>query len=267
MQRRTFVLSGLASLIALDALSSPRRAQAGACARPNDPMVAIMPTADDVIPRGEGFLVTLMPWSDRSLGPAAENGIGAGTAAMFEVGARLERDGAEAIPLRVVEIGPSVARLVPTRAPTPGRWRVVSARTAVPGGAPAPELTFGAAPAAPLAAIPRLSSVATIEVTNDGPGGGGTYRSTTAELASAVGMPAWQGIVAYQAASATSEWAFTARALNGTSPTQLLYADAGRCGFYVPGQSAAAVGSLVRVALYDLYGRVSTRSNQVRVGS
>ncbi|MBN8610183.1 MAG: hypothetical protein J0L92_06350, partial [Deltaproteobacteria bacterium] len=81
-----------------------------------------------------------------------------------------------------------------------------------------------------------------------------------------VGMPTWQGLVVYQAASATSEWAVSARALNGTSSTQLLYADAGRCGFYAPGQSAPAAGSLVRVALYDLFGRVSARSNQVRVG-
>lgn len=224
-----------------------------------------MPTVDDVIPRGEGFLVTLHPGPERSLGPASEM-TGSGTASMFEVGARLERDGQIAIPLRVVEIGPSVARFVPTRTPTPGRWRVVAARAPSSGGAPAVELTFGASPAAPLANAPRLSSVTTLTTTSDGPGGGGTYRHTTAELATAVGMPTWQGVVVYQAASATSEWAVTARALNGTSTTQMLYADAGRCGFYVPGQSAPAAGSLVRVALYDLFGRVSARSNQVRVG-
>ncbi len=262
MARRTLALVALAALfVAIATVGSTPRAEAGACARPNDPMVAVMPTVDDVIPRGEGFLVTLMPWSERSLGPAGEM-TGAGTAAMFEVGAHLEREGQTAIALHVVEIAPSVARLVPARTPAPGRWRVVSTR----GAAAGVELTFGASSAAPLAAPPRLTSVTTVTVTNDGPGSGGTYRSTTAEVGAAVGMPAWQGVVVYQAASATSEWAVTARALHGTSTTQLLYADAGRCGFYVPGQSAPAGGALVRIALYDLFGRVSARSNQVRVG-
>ena len=235
-----------------------QRAAAGACARPNEPTVGVVPAVSDVIPRGEGFLVTIVASSERSLGRAAEMR-GSGTASMFDVGTRLERDGQSPIALRIVELGPGVARFEPARDPAAGRWRAVSREGSV-------ELTFGSTPAAPIAAPPSLASAHTTTVTSQGPRGGGTYRSSTAELGAPVGLPEWQGIVVYQASSATTEAPLAARALNGTSATQLLYADPGRCGFYAPGQSAPTAGSLVRVALYDLWGRMSARSNQVRVG-
>lgn len=251
MHRRTFVASGLASVILV---SSPRVARAFGCLGPRDPQVVVMPTVD--VPSGEGFLATLLPFTERSLGPA---GLGRSNAAMFEIGARLVREGHRDIALRVDAIGPSAARFLPTSAPAPGPWRVVTRHREV-------ELTFGATPVAPLAFTPTLTSVTTITTDADGRAAAtGAFR-TTARLTTPVGMPTWQGIVAYQAMSATTELAMATHALNGTSDTQIVYADPSRCAFSSPNQSALIRGSLVRVALYDLFGRVSARSNQVRVG-
>jgi hypothetical protein len=55
------------------------------------------------------------------------------------------------------------------------------------------------------------------------------------------------------------------RALNGVGTSHDVYASPGRCGYQAPGQSPPPSGALVRVAFYDLWGRVSARSRQVRV--
>jgi len=251
------------SLLAVVALcasfaSAPAAVEAGACAQPRVPTIAVVPTAEDVIPRGEGILVQIVGDSARALGAAPPESVAAAGASMFEVGAHLERDGERPIPLRVDVLGPGVARLVPARSPRAGRWRVVGSGGTV-------ELTFGATPAPPLGAVPALGTVETRTFTSDGPGGGGSTTSTSAQFDAAIGPPVWQGVIAYRATSATTEVAITARALNGNEPFHYLYADPGRCGFGAPGQSAIPAGWLVRVAFYDLWGRVSARGSHVRV--
>jgi hypothetical protein len=217
----------------------------------------VVPTTEDVIPADGNVLVQIVGYSDRSLGPAQPQ-TGRGTASMFELGARLEREGHPVIALRVEEIGPSVARLVPAHRPQAGRWRVVSDHGSV-------EVSFGASPASPLPTVPELESLATTtNVVTDGPGAG-SFTSTMATLRAEVGPPTWQGLVAFQAISATSEIPIAARALNGAGTSQYVYASPGRCGYAPPDQGPPPSGSLVRIALYDLWGRVSPRSRQVRV--
>lgn len=257
MQRTRALLLFAAALVALAALVPSELVQAGACARPAEPVVAVVPSVDDIIPSDGTVLLQIVGGSDRSLGTAQPQ-TGLGTAAMFELDARLEREGQPTIALRVEEIGPSVARLVPARRPGPGRWRVVSRHGAV-------EVTFGATAAPPLPSAPALESLATsTNVVTAGPGSG-SFTSTMATLSAEAGPPAWRGLVAYQATGATTEIAIAARALNGTSSSHYVYASPGRCGFESPGQQPPPTGSLVRVAFYDLWGRVSPRSRQVRV--
>jgi hypothetical protein len=257
MQRTRALLLFAGALVALAALVPSELVQAGACARPGDPIVAVVPTAEDVLPADANVLVQIVGFSDRSLGPAQPQ-TGMGTASMFALGARLEREGHAAIALRVEEIGPSVARLVPARRPDAGRWRVVSPHGSV-------EVSFGAATAPPMPAAPELESLATsTNVVTAGPGSG-SFTSTMATLRAQAGPPTWQGLVAFQATGATTEIAIAARALNGTSSSHYVYASPGRCGYEAPGQGPPPSGSLVRVALYDLWGRVSPRSRQVRV--
>ena len=258
MQRTRALLVSALTLALLAALVPTEIVRAGACARPSEPTVGVVPTSEDVIPADGSVLVQIVGSSDRSLGPARPQ-TGRGAATMFELGARLEREGHPTIALRVEEIGPSVARLVPARRPQAGRWRVVSDHGSV-------EVSFGASPASPLPPAPELESLAnTTNVVTDGPGAG-SFTSTMATLRADVGPPTWQGIVAFQAISATSEIPIAARALNGAGASQYVYASPGRCGYAAPDQSPPPSGSLVRIALYDLWGRVSGRSNQVRVG-
>ncbi|MBX7194442.1 MAG: hypothetical protein K1X94_20470 [Sandaracinaceae bacterium] len=258
MQRRLSALFLVVSTLIVLLVGSSERVEAGACARPPGAVVAVVPADTDVIPRGEGILVELASSSPRSIGPAGEAALGVDASGVFEIGARLEHDGARPIALRVEHLGPAVARLVPAAAPAPGRWRVVG-----PGGSVT--LEFGTTPAAPLPALPSLASVQTSTTTYSGPRGSESSTATVVQLSGSITPPGWQGLVVYQAYDATHEGAVLNSALSGGGASFDVYRTPGRCGFSMPGQSPPATGQLVRVAAYDLYGRLSPRSQQVRV--
>lgn len=255
--RRTGGLALLAAAVCLAvALTHAPRAEAGACAGPREAHVVVVPAASDVIPAGEGILVQLAGGGERSLGPAPAGDLGTPLAERFEIGAHLER-GRQHIALRIEELGPSVARLVPTSTPAPGAWRLVSRRGAV-------DVVFGDTPAPPVGAAPHLVSLRTQTTHGAGPRGSDSYTSTTAVTREPVGPPSWRGVVVFIGAVG-SERPTLARALDGVGTGLVVYADPGRCGFFVPGQSRPSGGELASIALYDLWGRLSPRSNQVRV--
>ncbi len=254
--RRTF-LSGLA--VALGSVTLARSgAEAGACAGPRQAVIGVVPSASDMIPLGEGVLVQLVAVTERSLGPAGTVEDGGSGASAFAIGARLERARQRPISLRTEILGPGLARFVPTRPPSAGLWRVVSS------GGQVVEVQFGAEPAAPLGAGPEPVRIESHVRTGAGPASGGTSTWITASLRSPLGPP-WVGTITYVQDAGGAELATLARSLDSPGTDVFLYTTPGRCAFRTPAQEPPGVGRDVRIAAYDLWGRVSTRSASVRV--
>jgi hypothetical protein len=250
-------VAGLAAGAAL--LGAPERARAGACARPGA-VIELVPPASAPIPVGEGVLVRLGTDPSRMVGPAARFSFGGDGHEAFEIEPRLERDGATTIPLTIAPIGPGLARLVPASAPAPGRWRVVGQA----GGSA--EVTFGrAGPQSPPPA-PRLASVERrMQAWGiGGPRRGGTTQTIVARVTGGVRAPA-VGVVLY-AVTPRGDQPWLTRSLDDHGPDITLYTSGGRCAFEVPGQNPPPPGARVRLAAYDLWGRVGTSSDVVTVG-
>ncbi len=242
------------ALSALTMLWPASEARAGACAMPTGVVMVVTP-ATTPIPRGEGILVQVGTDPTRSLG-LARGILDAPGGGEREIVARLERDGRPTIALRAEALAPGLGRLVPERAPAAGTWRVVTSEGSV-------EVTFGAAPAQPGPGAPQLVSMERSMNTWHGPGGGGTTTAITAHTRSAIRAPAIGVIVYAVAPSAESPW--LARPLSGQELGIVVYRSGGRCAFYLPGENPPSPGAQVRIAAYDLWGRVSPRSESVTV--
>jgi len=256
--RRTF-LSALAVAAVGGAALRRSSAEAGACAGPRQAFIGVVPSASDVIPLGEGVLVQLVAVTERSLGPAGVVEDGASGASAFAIGARLERARQRPISLRTEILGPGLARLVPTRAPSAGVWRVVSS------GGQAVEAQFGAEPATPVGAGPEPVRIQRHVRTSAGPASGGSSTWITASLQAPLGPP-WVGTITYVQDPGGAEIASLARSLDSPGASDVhLYTTPGRCAFRTPGQEPPGAGRDVRIAAYDLWGRVSARSASVRV--
>jgi len=256
--RRTF-LSVLAVAALGGVLLTRSRAEAGACAGPRQAVIGVVPTSTDGIPLGEGVLVQLVAVTERSLGPAGAVEEGSSGASAFAIGARLERARQRPISLRTEILGPGVARLVPTRAPSAGVWRVVFSGGRAGGG------ELGAGAGGPRGPGPEPGAVERHVATRAGPASGGTSSWITASLRAPLGPP-WVGTITYVQDRGGAEVATLARALDRPGTTDVhLYTTPGRCAFRVPGQEPPGVGRDVRIAAYDLWGRVSARSASVRL--
>ncbi|MFO0714060.1 MAG: hypothetical protein U0353_29655 [Sandaracinus sp.] len=264
MRRRTALATLALSSVALWGAPT-RRALAGACAGPARAVVGVVPAATDVIPRGEGVLVQILGASQRSLGAPHAWEVGQPEETAFGIRAHLARRGHRPLSLRTEIVGPGLARLVPTRAPDAGAWELVAQGESV-------EVTFGDGAAPPLGVAPELLAVEVHRVGRQSrpgaSGGGGTSLVVTATTRSPVAAP-WIGALLFSDARETDR-PMLARAIEPSqgapSPSGLvLFTTPGRCAFSPPRQSPPAVGHDVRLALYDLYGRVSARSSAVRV--
>lgn len=237
-------------------VGAPQRARAGACARPTA-VIEVVPPADTAIPAGEGILVRLGTNPSRMLGPAAPFSFGGDGHEAFEVEPRLERDGATAIPLTIALLGPGLARLVPATAPAPGRWRVVGRQGAA-------EVTFGRAAAQPPPPAPRLVSMERRLHSWEGPRGGGTTTTIVAQVTGGIRAPAI-GVVVY-AVTPRGDQPWLAHTLEEGGASMTIYASGGRCSFQIPGENPPPPGARVRLAAYDLWGRVGASSDVVTVG-
>lgn len=268
MSRRPARSLAAASLLAASLVLWPRTdASAGACGRPTA-VLEVVPGAAVPIPRGESILVRLGTDPARGLLAAALEGrLGSDHARPFEIGARLEREGATAIPLRVEALGPGLARWVPATPPSAGRWRVVAGERSV-------EVTFGARAAQPAPAAPHLLSMTrqSPDATGGGSGligAGGSSRSgpprpiTVARLGGGIRAPAI-GLIVY-AATARGDLPWLVPRNLGATEQIVVHAPGGRCSFGVPGENPPPPGTPVRVATYDLWGRVSPPSETVTV--
>jgi len=242
-------------LLALAMLWPASEARAGACAMPTGVVMVVTP-ATTPIPRGEGILVQVGTDPTRSLGLA--RGIFEATrGAEREIAARLEREGRPAIALRAEMLGPGLGRLVPERAPAAGVWRVVTSEGSV-------EVRFGAGPAQPGPGALELTSMERSMQTWDGPGGrGGTSTSVTAHTRSGIRAPAI-GVIVYAVAPGHED-PWLARPVASPEPAFAVYTSGGRCAFHLPGENPPAPGAQVRIATYDLWGRVGPRSAIVTV--
>ncbi len=255
--RAAVVVSLVLSLIVL--VVAPREAEAGACAGPGRAVIGVVPSETDVIPRGEAVLVQIVSGSLRQLGPPHRAEYDEPLEAAFGIRAHLERRGMRPISIRTVAIAPGLARFVPSRPPEAGTWQLVAQEQRV-------DVLFGDTAAPPLGVAPELLRIERRTYVSHGrPGSSGGRSSTSfvASLRQPVGLP-WRGILSYGDPRAES-LARTSHLLELDAPGQLLYATAGRCGFSTPGESQPLVNHETSVALYDLYGRVSARSNVVRV--
>ncbi|MBN8610338.1 MAG: hypothetical protein J0L92_07125 [Deltaproteobacteria bacterium] len=254
--RQLFVLAFV--LIAL-ALLAPREVEAGACAGPGRAVIGVVPSETDVIPRGEAVLVQVMGGTLRQLGPPHRAELGEPLETPFGIRAHFERRGMRPISIRTEAIAPGLARFVPSRPPEAGTWQLVAQGQHV-------DVLFGDTPAPPLGLAPELVRVERRTVVSSGrPGssGGRSATSFVATLRQPITQP-WRGILTYGDPRAESD-ARISRPIAIDQASQMLHATAGRCGFSTPGESPPLLGHEVSVALYDLYGRVSTRSNVVRV--
>jgi hypothetical protein len=246
-------------VLCLILLVAPREVEAGACAGPGRAVIGVVPSETDVIPRGEAVLVQIVGGTLRNLGPPHRAEYDEPPETAFGIRAHLERRGMRPISIRTIAIAPGLARFVPSRAPEAGRWQLVAQEQRV-------DVLFGDAPAPPLGDAPELLRIerrAHVSQGRLGSSGGRSSTSFVASMRQSVGAP-WRGILSYGDPRAES-LARTSRAIEIGAPSQLLFATAGRCGFSTPGESPPLVNHETSVALYDLYGRVSARSNVVRV--
>ena len=244
--------------LGLAAITAAPIALAGACAMPSL-WVRIAADATRVIPSDQGILLELGTDPRRAIGPgpapySAESAIA--------VTAHLAREGQPDIALRVEAIGPSVARLVPATTPASGRWRVVTATHSE-------EVSFGAQPARGNGpAAPRLVSVTRTEQTFPGPRGSDSYLSISARLRGA--LPASvAGVVLFAVHGTTERAAITQSrqslaSLHTGAGALVLFARGGCCSVSLPAQDPSVRGT-VRLAAYDLDGRLGARSNDVTV--
>jgi len=257
-----------ASLVAASLVVWPDAdAAAGACASPTA-VVEIVPGARVPIPRGQSVLVRLGTDPARGLPVAELHGRRSQDHAHpFEIGARLEREGAPAIALRVEALGPGLARWVPATPPSPGRWAVVAGERRV-------EVTFGARAPQPGPAAPHLVSMTRQSPDAAGIGSGvvglGSGRSagppspiTVARLEGGVRAPAI-GLIVY-AATVRGDLPWLVPRDLGSSEQLVVHSPGGRCSFRVPGENPPPPGTQVRVATYDLWGRVSPPSETITV--
>jgi hypothetical protein len=180
--------------------------------------------------------------------------IDAGT---YGIGARLVRGGQRPISLRTEIVGPGFARYVPTRTPAAGTWQIVS-RTGE-----RVDVTFGDAPAPPIGAAPELVRVERHEATGQGPASGSSSTWITAVTRAPITAP-WVGVLTYGDPRAGVE-PILARARPSGEEQLFLYTSPGRCSGFVVVQSPPGASHEVSIATFDLYGRVSARSNVVQV--
>lgn len=235
----------------------PRPAHAGGCARPRALVIGVVPSSSDTIPAGEGVLVEITSASQRSLGAPGEIELGVIDAGSYGIGARLVRGGQRPISLRTEIVGPGFARYVPTRTPAAGTWQIVSR------SGERVELTFGDAPAPPIGAAPELVRVERHEAASRGPASGSSSTWVTAVTRAPISAP-WVGVLTYGDPRAGGE-PILARALPGGEAQLFLYTSPGRCSGIALGQSPPGASHEVSIATFDLYGRVSPRSNVVQV--
>ena len=242
-------------------LASPRRAHAGACARPSAFVVLLTPSALSV-PAGEGVLVgiaTGFGGAERSLGLAGTAGDAAeGGAAAFDIGIHLER-GDQRIVLRAELLAPSLARLVPERAPEAGAWEIVGssgARVAI---------TFGPARVLPALRAPTATELRSVTRSFEGAlgRGGGSSTSLLLELGTVPPASAVAIIASIDAGGTLRPQLF--HALDSRGRSQTLIATGGRCSREPPGHMIPAQGSRVSVAWVDGLGRVSPASAVLEV--
>lgn len=247
-----FMLCSLACV----ALTGVPRASAGACAMPRL-HVRIAPPVAHAIPSDQGILVELGTDPQRSIGfgPGAYSG-----ARHLEVTAHLAREGQADIALRVEQLAPSIARLVPASTPAPGRWHVVSEGHDE-------EVTFGAQPATGEGlAAPQLVSVTRVRQSIPGPRGSDSYTSVTARIRGAISERA-AGVVLFGVHNGRERAALTqSRASLASLHTRAgeltLFSSGGRCSASLPGQDPSVQGT-VRLAVYDYDGRIGPRSADV----
>lgn len=247
----------LAVLVTLGLADTPV-ASAGACAMPGL-YVRIAAPVTHTIASDQGVLVEVGTDPRRAIapGPAPYSGERA-----VSVTAHLAREGQADIALRVEEIGPSVARLVPASTPAAGRWRVVSATHSE-------EVTFGAAPARGAGpSAPQLVSVTRVQQSIPGPRGTDSYTSVTARLRRTLSASA-AGVVLFGVHGTTERAALTQSrsslaSLHTRAGELTLFSSGGRCSVSLPGQDPTVRGT-VRLAAYDLDGRVGARSADVTV--
>lgn len=249
-----FVLVSFA-LAALAAV--PAAVRAGGCARPRTAVIGVVPSVSDVIPLGEGVLVEITSVTERSLGAPGEIELGVVDAGTYGIGARLVRGGQRPISLRTELVGPGFARYVPTRTPAAGAWQIVSR------SGERVDLTFGDAPAPPIGAAPELVRIEHHASGGQGPASGSRSTWLTAVTRSPLGSP-WVGVLTYGDPRAGGD-PLLARRLSTGEAALFLYTTPGRCAGFVATQTPPEVSHEASLAAFDLYGRVSARSNVVQV--
>ncbi len=259
MRSIVVALLALFSLACVGLAATPH-VSAGACAMPQL-WVRIAPPVAHAIPSDQGILLEVGTDPRRAIGtgPAPYSGATEITAA-----ARLTREGETDIALRLEQLAPSLARLVPSTAPSAGRWRVVT-------DTHTEEVTFGAQPARGTGpAAPQLVSVSRTQQSIPGPRGTDSYLSVQARLRGA--LPASvAGVVLFQVRGETERAALTQsrqsiQSLSTRGGQLVLFSSGGRCSVSLPGQDPQVRGP-VRLAAYDLDGRVGARSRDVTVTS
>lgn len=114
-----------------------------------------------------------------------------------------------------------------------------------------------------MGAAPELVRVERHEAVSRGPASGASSTWITAVTRAPITAP-WVGVLTYGDPRAGGE-PILARALPGGEAQLFLYTSPGRCSAGTPGQSPPGASHEVSVATFDLYGRVSARSNVVQV--